>query len=123
MKIKEIKDDRILFDNSAELTYYHDQRCCEQVYADFENIQVLTRIGVNSINSNNLEFDENLLSKIEFQKDVGFTIEDNNGIKLFVSCYNRQNGWYSSSLSLIYKDANNREYSVDISDCVKDDIY
>lgn len=123
MKINEINEKGIKFDNGAKLEHYHDQDCCENVYADWENIQVMTRIGRNSINSNYLDFDENLFSKIEFQKDVGFTIEDDNGIKLFVSCYNRQDGYYSSDLSLIYTNSNGRKYTIDISDCVKDDIY
>lgn len=126
MKIEKIEEEKIIFDNGNYLTYYHSQDCCEQVYADFQHIQVTTQLGKNSVNSNDLEFDEDLLQHIMYAKDVGFHIEDKNGVRLFVSCYNRQNGYYSSNLELQYiQNKNGREIitKVDISDCVKDEIY
>lgn len=48
MKIKEILDNKIKFDNGYELEAYHEQDCCENVYADFEilktyNLSIVTR--------------------------------------------------------------------------------
>lgn len=123
MKIKEIKENGIIFDNGNYLMYYHEQDCCEHVGADFENIQVLTKLTSNSLNSNELDFDENLENYIKKVEGIGFLIEDKNGIKLFVSCYNRQNGYYSSNLELHYGKVNTISVTIDISDCVQDDIY
>lgn len=39
MRIKRIMEDRILFDNGYELEAYHEQDCCENVYAEFEKIK------------------------------------------------------------------------------------
>lgn len=36
MRITKISDEIIKFDNGFELTYYHEQDCCENVYADFK---------------------------------------------------------------------------------------
>lgn len=102
MKIKKIEYGMIEFDNGNILADHHQQDCCEHVYADFENLQVLTKIGSNSMSSEDLEFDENLFANIELMEGVGFKIKDKNGIELFVSCYDIQNGYYSSDLELVY---------------------
>ncbi len=36
MKIVKITDEEIKFDNGYILCYFHEQDCCEHVYADFE---------------------------------------------------------------------------------------
>lgn len=124
MKIKEIKEDRIIFDNGNILEGIHEQDCCESVYADFENMQVMTKIASNYINSDELDFDEDLLKHIIKIPNVGFFIEDKNGIRLFVSCYNSQNGYYSSDLELCYTQSVVQYIKsyLDISDCEQDDI-
>ena len=120
MKIKEINESGIIFDNGNELLDVHLQECCELVYADWINAQIITKIGVNSVNSDDLEFDIDLDKKITKIENVGFEIEDNNGIKLLVSCYNKQNGYYSSDLELHYIKS---KTIINISDCVKNEIY
>ncbi len=123
MKIVKIDEDGLLFDNGAKLTDYHEQDCCETVYADWKNIQVATNIGANSISAEELDFDERVINCLGFLPELGFTICDKNGIRLMVSCYNQQNGYYSSNLSLVYTDKYKRVSTVDISDCVKDEIW
>lgn len=124
MKIKKIEYGIIEFDNGNVLTDHHQQDCCEHVYADFENLQVLTKIGSNSMSSEDLEFDENLFANIELMEGVGFKIKDKNGIELFVSCYDFQNGYYSSDLELVYtKNVNGIKIKekIDITNCSKSD--
>lgn len=117
MKIKTINEEGIIFNNGATLEHYHDQECCEHVYADWQNMQVITKIGENFIDSNKLEFDENITDHIYLAKGVGFILEDKNGIKLMVSCYDIQNGYYSSNLELIYTPK--QQIKIDITDCTK----
>lgn len=126
MKIKEITENGILFDNGASLKDYHCQSCCEDVYADWQNMQVLTKLGMNSVNSDIFDFSEYLLidpTTIKLEQGVGFSLIDKNGLKLFVSCYNIQNGYYGDDLKLIYKDKNGIQVELDIKECCKEEIY
>ena len=86
-------------------------------------MQVVTNIGANSISAEELDFDERLIQCLGFLPDLGFTLQDKNGIRLMVSCYNCQNGYYSSALSLVYTDKHGVISTVDISNCVKDEIF
>lgn len=88
----------------------HDQDCCENVYADFSSVasdyhcllgQKLSKFKIKKVE--NMGF---LLCFLfgEYEK------------KIFVACYNEQNGYYSSDLDLIvtYQD---KKTVLDISDC------
>lgn len=124
MKIKQIDEDKIVFDNNYELRYYHEQDCCESVYADFEmlkNYNVSVKTGKN-INIKEIEFAETLESLVEGVPQAGFNIISITGEKFFVPCYNEQNGYYSSDLELILVKDKTQEI-MDISEFVKDDIY
>lgn len=124
MKIKQIDEDEIVFDNNYELRYYHEQDCCESVYADFEmlkNYNVSVKTGKN-INIKEIEFAETLESLVEGVPQAGFNIISITGEKFFVPCYNEQNGYYSSDLELILVKDKTQEI-MDISEFVKDDIY
>lgn len=122
MKIVKIDSIGIEFDNGATLKHFHEQDCCERVYADWKNIQVLTKIGRNSISAEELDFDENLTEYILGLKGVGFVLEDKNGIQLFVSCYNQQNGYYSSDLHLIYTGNDCITTEIDITNYVRNEL-
>lgn len=90
MKIKKITDEVILFDNDMIITFDHDQDCCEDNYADFEQLDDLAR---------NYEFDENL--KFEAVEEAGFRFGDNKAM-FFVPCYSEQNGYYSSDIDIYF---------------------
>ena len=123
MKIKEIKEEEIIFDNDYILKYYHEQDCCENVYADFEVLKdynVSTKTG-KTINIKDIDFEEHLDYLIQGVKGVGFNIISKIGEKFFIPCYNSQNGYYSSMLELILV-RNNITENMDISDFVKDEI-
>ena len=106
MKIISVDDETIKFDDGTTIEYYHDQDCCEHVYADFIQLQD-TDIFQQSFTG----------VEIEGVKDSGFRL---NGY--FVPCYNVQNGWYSSDLVLVIT-APAGKTRVDISDYVKDLIH
>ena len=111
MKVIKRNDEVIEFDNGVTVTYYHEQDCCENVYADFMAL-------------NDTGFDEDDHAepiKIEPVKDAGFRI---NGY--FVPCYNSQNGYYSSNLVIHIKSKDKcvtTTYDLYEMGCIKDDIY
>lgn len=124
MKIKQINEDEIVFDNNYKLKYYHEQDCCESVYADFEmlkNYNVSVKTGKN-INIKEIEFVETLELLIDGVPEAGFNIISITGEKFFIPCYNEQNGYYSSDLELILDKGKTQEI-MNISEFVKDDIY
>jgi len=103
---------RILFDNGKTLESYHNVDCCESVYADFRNMQVMGQRDENYIDSNDLDFFEDILSSVVPIEGLGFYLVTKQGICLLVSCYNIQNGYYGNNLTLLY-DGKER----DISEC------
>ena len=121
MKIKEIKEGKIIFDNGYILESYHDQDCCEYVYADFdilETYNVSIKTGKN-IKIKEIDFREKLSELIEGIEGMGFNIISKIGEKFFVPCYNEQNGYYSNELELILYKQGNKE-TLNITDFVKD---
>lgn len=97
MRIKEITDERITFDNGNHITYDHEQDCCEQNYADFEYL-----------------LDEAGIMSYDFPEDLEFEAVDGAGFrfgstyrKFFVPCYSEQNGYYSSDIDIYYDSSNN----------------
>ena len=117
MKVVSINEVGIIFDNGKVLVDYHEQDCCENVYADWENMQVMGEREKNYVNAADLDFFDNILESIVPIKELGFYIVTKQGICILVSCYNYQNGYYSDKLSLKYDD----QYK-DISECVQDFI-
>ncbi len=94
-----------------ELISDHDQDCCEHVYADFSIMKHYTDT-LKGQNGHTL-----IVKGVE---DMGFLLclADQ---KIFIPCYNNQNGYYSSQLALKIK-KNDVETTIDISDLVEDHI-
>ena len=79
----------IEFDDGTVLIDLHEQDCCENVYADFSNL------------------DSDIMS-YNFKGPIQIK-EARNGFKFgdgrrwfFVPCYNEQNGYYNNALSIAY---------------------
>ena len=124
MKIIEIKENKIIVDNEYELESYHEQDCCEHVYADFEVLKdynVSTKTG-KTINIKDIDFEEHLEYLIQGIENEGFNMISKIGEKFFIPCYNSQNGYYSSELELILKRGEVKEF-MNISKFVEDDIF
>ena len=115
MKIVSINKVGIIFDTGMILEDYHEQDCCEDVYADWESMQIMGERERNYVNAADLDFFENILESIVPIEGLGFYIVTKQGICILVSCYNQQNGYYSSDLELKYDDQ-----CRDITKCVKD---
>ena len=104
MKIQRVTDEFIEFDNGNKIEYKHEQDCCEDNYADFEN---LTERNVNYY----FDFDEDLT--FEFIDGMGFRFGSkpkglyglcNDYMRwIFIPCYSFQNGWYSTGIDIYYK--------------------
>lgn len=124
MKIKEINETSIIFDNDYKLETFHDQDCCEEVYADFSVLQTynVSNITGKTINIREIDFEENLNKLVKGIEGQGFNLISKIGENFFVPCYNEQNGYYSSNLELILRKNKNTE-TLDITDFIEDRIY
>ena len=90
MKIIEVSEEHILFDNGSEITFDHHRDCCEYNYADFEQLDDIALAAT---------FKEDLI--FESIENAGFRF-GNKGNMHFVPCYSSQNGWYSTEVSIYY---------------------
>jgi hypothetical protein len=91
MKIKKVTDEVILFDNGNTITFDHEQDCCENNYADFEQIEPQAM---------NTEFEEPLT--FEAIENAGFRFGNLPGKMFFIPCYSSQNGYYSTDIRIEY---------------------
>lgn len=107
VRVVEIADDWIMFDNGIKIRHYHDQDCCENVYADWPALRITDIMQK--------VFKEIVIKGVP---EIGILI---NGY--LVPCYNEQNGYYSDELELIIERAAGVSDRVDVSGFVKDDIY
>ena len=106
MKIKQVFDDYIVFDNGTILESEHDQDCCESHHVDFTSIigqgwedkdfpEHLSNLVVNSDLPNFYDDDYSDLWRSFFQ------IKDIEGNKYTLSIYNSNNGYYSQNVTLV----------------------
>lgn len=125
MKITEITDKSIKFDNGSKLTYDHYQCCCEKVYPDFlfvKNYNCLGSYGSSDCFEASFEDDPS-----EFKRsftcidEAGFIFRTDCGDAIFVPCYNIQNGYYGTDLELVYLDKDDKEiWRIDIEHTEQD---
>ena len=101
--ITEITYEKIIFSDGNELTHFHDQFCCEENYADFEQLDDIAR---------NCDFDTTNM-KFELVEGSGFRL-GNEGRMFFIPCYSEQNGFYSSDVSILWNGEPVLEVIVDI---------
>lgn len=94
MKIKEIADEKIVFDNGDIISYDHIQDCCEFNYADFESLEDPYYGACHT------EFNTPIL----FETAVGGFRFSNEGKMFYVPCYSEQNGYYTADLDIYYND-------------------
>lgn len=90
MKISRILEDGIYFEGGHAITFDHKQDCCEQNYADFEQVDDIARAAAFT---HPLQF--------EAVDGYGFRFGNENNMH-FVPCYSCQNGYYSSDIQIYY---------------------
>lgn len=93
MKIVEVTDEHIKFDNDNKITFQHERDCCEWNYADF-----------SVINPNVINFDADFPEELEFKfvNGAGFLFGCEDIGWIFVPCYSDQNGYYSTEIEIWY---------------------
>lgn len=91
MRIFEVTDLLITFDNGYEITFDHVRDCCEYNYAAFKQIEERAL---------EVEFDDNLI--FEAVEGCGFRFGSEGVEMFFIPCYSEQNGYYSSDLDILY---------------------
>lgn len=87
MKIIKITPEGIEFDNGDKLTYYHEQDCCEDNYANFEELLDTEAMSLN-------------FKCLKFEKANGGFVFGDDIIKIYVPCYSIQNGYYNNNIEL-----------------------
>ena len=88
-KIKNITEEAIIFTDGTEITFDHEQDCCEYNYADFRQLDDIAR---------STDFNTKLL---QFEKvDYGFRFGNKPNKMFFVPCYSEQNGYYTDELDI-----------------------
>lgn len=90
MRILNITDAYIEFDNGKAIYFEHYQQCCENNYADFSQLDSLAREA---------EFSEPLTFE---SCPYGFRFGNPPVNMFFVPCYSEQNGYYSNELNIWY---------------------
>lgn len=102
-KIKSITQEAILFDNGYYIYTFHNQECCEFVYADF--VGSLQDTGVENV----------LFQEITFEPVDGYGVKLNE--RYCISCYNIQNGYYDGRIRFdLYDEHDNIVLSTDFVD-------
>ena len=92
IRVVKFNDEYIEFDDGTRITYDHDQDCCENNYADFEQLR-----------DTGLE-QETFKTPLIFEaRKYGFHF-GNPGKMYFVPCYSEQNGYYSTDVDIYYND-------------------
>ena len=108
------------------LSDYHAQDCCENVYVDFEDLEIY-RDQIDELGF----ITEFLLSGVKNEWIVMFLYNGTTGITgephrlwIFMACRNSQNGYYSDNLELIVKVSESTSHRFDLREMefIKDEI-
>lgn len=116
MKIKDIKENWITFDNGLEMSSYHKSECCEDHYVDFsamlgqgyegqefsEKLSEMIVLDEKGKVSND-DFSETFESGSKYKKDIDYTfvkIKDLRGNTYTLPIYNSNNGYYSDNVDI-----------------------
>ena len=116
LNVSEEKVDIVLNDETINIGTYHSQDCCENVYGDFSALKYIAQ-----------ELNGKVIKQLVIKEvsGMGFlvvlTMNYRDDKKVFVPCYNYQNGYYSSNLALSIK-RGEIETKIDISGLVEDHI-
>ena len=108
----------MVFDDSTtiEFSSYHEQDCCESVFADFSPLKY-HKEQLEGKHVRELVIKEVSEIGILFSYEMEYT----EYAKVFVPCYNYQNGYYSDDLELLIR-VGEEKTRIDISSAVEEHI-
>ncbi len=109
MKVVEIKDESIVFEDGTKLYSHHEQDCCEHHYLDF------THTSVDDFHG--LEFDLTNDNFFERVKDYGIRLIPIIGHPVSIPGYGYNNGYYTDNLSLVLKFSDGTIKNYNITEC------
>lgn len=109
MKIKEITEYGVLFDDGSILTAMHQQDCCERTYADFTQIDDLAKT---------YDYGEVLNFREDESGFVFYGVMNNHRCTpyVFVPCYSIQNGFYDNRITVVFNGIERTKIRCDITD-------
>ena len=113
-RIIDINEDGIKLEDGYSITHYHEQDCCEKVYAHWQYLKDF--LCFDKSDEFYIELDLNKI--IVPVTSAGFRIEIEafwTSNEYFVPCYDIQNGYYSDNLKLQLKKGNKVIQELDIS--------
>jgi hypothetical protein len=93
-KIIKLEENLIEFDDGTRITASHEADCCEDNYADCEQLDDIARS--TDFDTANLEF--------EIVDGSGFRFGNAPAKMFFVPCYSDQNGYYSDDVDIYLND-------------------
>ena len=92
IKIKEVFEGSILFNNGSVLGYDYLQDCCENNYADFKQVD-------------DIALEQTFTLPLDFEETgCGFMFGNKPHKMFFIPCYSEQNGYYSPSVDIYFDD-------------------
>lgn len=91
----------IYLHDGTKICFYHNQDCCEEVYADLTALEDTGFANDKTITKETL--------KIEFVENYGVRI---NGYG--IPCYNNQNGYYNSNITIFVNDEEQKTFDINI---------
>jgi hypothetical protein len=109
MKVLQLKDEEIIFEDGTKLYSHHDQDCCESHYLDFTHTKLEDFEGLNFDLSN-----EDFFERVP---DYGIRLKPTNGLPVAIPGYGYNNGYYTENLSLVVKFTDGSRKHYDITDC------
>ena len=109
LKVVAIDPDSLMFDNGVLLYSAHERDCCEVHYLDFSDLTLEDFDGLE-FNLNNDDFFERI-------DGYGITLNPTNGFPVRIPGYGRNNGYYTSNLTLVLTDYSEFKKVYDISEC------
>lgn len=119
MKITNIDDESLIFDDRSMLFTVHEQDCCESHYLDFS---VMKMYNINKygrpLNIYEQEFD--FSEGVPFKKveDIGIILFDTDENRYLICGYGYNNGYYGTAIDLRYCDEDgNIIYRYDVTEC------
>lgn len=124
MRITEIGDESLTFDNGCVLMSVHEQDCCEWHWLDFSVMKTynVSTVTGKTIDIYQQEFDFTNGVPFDRVEDLGILLYDSEGNKYLIPGHGSNNGYYSTDIELVYVNEDGyRIFEYDVSECQKID--